>query len=505
LLLVVFHVSIFAECYFLIFREVIMDRKRFLTDPKGAMLALFGASEQELVSAVHEALSGADDGELFVECAFTRALSFEGGKVETLSYTESGGIGLRRVVGEAQFYASGNEFSLNAVRDFATRLSAASGDGEFFRNTPSVQTLQHYDVVDVFDHSVEAIIERLRALDAKVRAFTFEERPAVIVEDVELSISSQMKCVLIVRMDGFVACDIRPMLFFSAAVRCAEGKETEWGTVRLSGRRSFDDLLSAAAMERTAREASLLACDLLFAKPCPSGNMPVVLGNGWGGVLVHEAIGHALEGDAIREKDSVFVGKLGTMVASPIVTIVDDGTLHGLRGSLNFDDEGTPTERTVLIENGVLKAFMNDRLSARVLGLPQTGSARRESFRSPPIVRMRNTFVDAGTDDPKDIIADTAYGLYVKDFSGGQVDPRTGKFTFTADMGYVIKDGVIAHAVRGVTLMGDCREALLHIDRVGNDLDHGGGYCGKSGQTVPVCVGQPTMRLCGGVTVGGTV
>ncbi len=482
-----------------------MDRNRFLADPRGAMLALFGASEANIVAVVRDALSGADDGELFVECTFTRGISFEGGKVESLSYTESGGIGLRRVVKEAQYYASGNEFSLSAVRDFGARLRAASGDGEFIEDIPAVQTKQHYDAVDVFAHSVEEIIERLRALDREARAFTFEKCPSITVEDTELSIVSQMKCVLIVRPDGFVASDIRPMLRFSASVRCADGENTEWGTVRLAGRRSFDDLLTKDVLSRTAREAAELAYDLIFAKPCPSGSMPVVIGNGWGGVLVHEAIGHALEGDAIREKDSVFVGKLGTQVASPIVTIVDDGTLYGLRGSLTFDDEGTPTERSVLIENGMLKAFMNDRLSARVLGLPQTGSARRESYRFPPIVRMRNTFVEAGNDDPKSIIADTAYGLYIKDFSGGQVDSRTGKFTFTADIGYVIENGALAHAVRGVTLIGDCREALLYIDRVGNDLDHGSGNCGKSGQSVPVCVGQPTVRLNGGVTVGGTV
>lgn len=481
-----------------------MDRTGFINDPKGSMLALFGVSEQELVATVAEALSGADDGELYCERLFSRGVSFEGGKVETLSYVESGGIGLRRIVGDAQYYASGNEFSLSAVRDFGSRLRVAAPVGNEHTDAPHQSVLGYYEPTDTFTLSVEETIQFLQSVDARARALAFDAHPLAKVEDTELSLACGLGIVLIVRADGFVACDVRPMSFLRVELRCADGDKSEWGSGRAAGRLTSSGLLTDEVVTKAINDAATMACDLLIAQPCPSGTMPVVVGNGWGGVLVHEAVGHALEGDAIREKDSVFAGKLGTVVASPLVTIIDDGTLPGLRGSLHFDDEGTPTERSVLIEKGVLKAFMNDRLSARLMGQPETGSGRRESYRVPPIVRMRNTFVDAGNDDPRQIIADTAYGLYVKDFSGGQVDSRTGKFTFTADVAYVIKDGKIAYPVRGAALIGDCREALLHIDRVGNDLDHGPGYCGKSGQSIPVCVGQPTVRLNGGVTVGGT-
>lgn len=482
-----------------------MDRKDFVRDPKGSMLALFGVSEDELALVVRDVLSGADDGELYCERTFSRTVSYEGGKVETLSYSEGGGIGLRRVVGEAQYYASGNEFSLSAIRDFGLRLKDAAVSGDVQTYAPDTSTLSCYQAADTFSYTVEETIKFLQGLDVQVRALEFKEHPEAKVEDAELTLSGVFEVILIVRADGFVACDVRPMSMLHVALRCANGMWREWGGSRTSGRVSLDKLLTPDRVDKTIEVAAKIACDLLNAKPCPSGNMPIVVGNGWGGVLVHEAIGHALEGDTIYEKDSVFVGKIGSKVASSLVTIVDDGTISELRGSLQIDDEGTPTERSVLIENGVLKAFMNHRLSARLLSLPATGNGRRESYRCPPIVRMRNTFVENGTDDPEQIIADTEYGLYVKDFSGGQVDPRTGKFTFTADLAYIIKDGKIAYPVRGAALIGDCREALLHIDRVGNDLDFGSGSCGKNGQSVPACVGQPTLRLSGGVTVGGTV
>jgi len=319
------------------------------------------------------------------------------------------------------------------------------------------------------------------------------------------SVVSEMRHVLVVGSDGTFAADARPLVRLNVQVVAAEGARREVGTQGMGGRHELAALLAPEAWQPLVAEAVRIALVNLGAVPCPAGTLDVVLGPGWPGVLLHEAVGHGLEGDFNRKRTSAFSERLGQRVAAPGVTVVDDGTLPARRGSLNVDDEGTPTQRTVLIEDGILRGYLQDRLNARLMGMAPTGNGRRESYAHLPMPRMTNTFMLAGREDPEEILRSVRRGLYAVSFGGGQVDITSGKFVFTANEAYRIEDGRIGAPVKGATLIGNGPDVLLRVSRIGHDLalDRGVGTCGKDGQSVPVGVGLPTLRI-DGLTVGGT-
>jgi TldD protein len=327
------------------------------------------------------------------------------------------------------------------------------------------------------------------------------------VQQVMASVVSQYRHVMLVSSDGRLSADVQPLVRLNVQVVAADpsGTRREVGYQGMGGRFELERLLQPAAWKPLVEEAVRIAKLNLEAQPCPAGTLDVVLGPGWPGVLIHEAIGHGLEGDFNRKKTSAFSGRIGERVASDGVTIVDDGTLEQRRGSLNSDDEGTPTQRTVLIENGILRGYLQDRLNARLMGVDPTGNGRRESYAHLPMPRMTNTFMLAGDDDPADILRSVKRGLYAVSFGGGQVDITSGKFVFTANEAYKIEDGRIGAPVKGATLIGNGPDVLTRVSRIGNDLelDQGVGTCGKDGQSVPVGVGMPTIRI-DELTVGGT-
>ncbi|HWP35175.1 MAG TPA: metallopeptidase TldD-related protein, partial [Thermodesulfobacteriota bacterium] len=343
---------------------------------------------------------------------------------------------------------------------------------------------------------VAALLERVDRL-----ARSLDPRVATVLA----SFVAEEKVVLIARADGRVVGDVQPLARLTITVIARDGALRQVGTAGGGGRRPFGWFLEEGRWERYTREAVRIALVGLEAAPAPAGEMTVVLGPGWPGILLHEAVGHGLEGDFNRKGVSAFAGRLGERVASELVTVVDDGTLPGRRGSLNVDDEGTPTSRTVLIERGILRGYMQDRLNARLMKMAPTGNGRRESYRHVVLPRMTNTFMLAGRDDPADIVRGVARGLYAATFGGGQVDITSGKFVFTASEAYLIEDGRLGRPVRGATLIGHGPDALTRVRAVGHDLalDEGIGTCGKDGQSVPVGVGLPTIRI-DGLTVGGT-
>jgi TldD protein len=347
--------------------------------------------------------------------------------------------------------------------------------------------------------AVGAKLDLLGAIDAHARSL--DPR----VKQVMASVVSESRQVLVVGSDGTFAADVRPLVRLNVQVVAAAGTRREVGYQGMGGRCELERLLDPEAWKPLVAEAVRIALLNLDAVPCPAGTMDVVLGPGWPGVLLHEAIGHGLEGDFNRKRTSAFSDRIGERVAAPGVTVVDDGTLPGRRGSLNVDDEGTPTQRTVLIEDGILRGYLQDRLNARLMGMPPTGNGRRESYAHLPLPRMTNTFMLAGQDDPEAILRSVGRGLLAVSFGGGQVDITSGKFVFTANEAYRIEDGRVGAPVKGATLIGNGPDVLLRVSRIGHDLalDRGVGTCGKDGQSVPVGVGLPTIRV-DGLTVGGT-
>jgi TldD protein len=351
------------------------------------------------------------------------------------------------------------------------------------------------------DVAVERKVALLSAIDAHARAL--DPR----VRQVMASVVSQHRVVLVAASDGTLVGDVQPLVRLNVQVIAAQpgGSRRESGSQGAGGRFELAELLDPARWQPLVAEAVRQAVLNLDAEPCPAGTLDVVLGPGWPGVLLHEAVGHGLEGDFNRKGTSAFAGRIGERVAAPGVTVVDDGTLPSRRGSLNVDDEGTPTQRTLLIEDGVLRGYLQDRLNARLMGMAPTGNGRRESYAHLPMPRMTNTFMLAGQDDPEEIVRSVARGIYAVSFSGGQVDITSGKFVFTANEAYRIEDGRLGAPVKGATLIGNGPDVLLRVSRIGNDLalDRGIGTCGKDGQSVPVGVGLPTLRV-DGLTVGGT-
>ncbi|SFC38830.1 TldD protein [Tropicimonas isoalkanivorans] len=452
------------------------------------------------LAILRDATHGADDGEIFLERRRSEALVFDDGRLKTASYDASEGFGLRAVRGETAGYAHSTEISEAALKRAAktARLAVGDGGGTLADGPVPTNRRLYSDENPIGDATFPVKIETLREIDA----FARDLDPRVI--QVSATVAASLQEVTILRPDGSIVADSRPMTRLNVSVIVEQDGRREQGGMGGGGRAGLDGLLDRAHWEGVTREALRIALVNLEAQPAPAGVMDVVLGPGWPGILLHEAIGHGLEGDANRKGSSAFAGLMGQRIAAPGVTVLDDGTIPDRRGSITVDDEGTPSRRNVLIEDGVLVGFMQDRQNARLSGVSATGNGRRESYAHAPMPRMTNTYMLGGDANPAEILADLKDGLYAVGFGGGQVDITNGKFVFSCTEAYRVKDGKVGAPVKGATLIGDGPTALQRITAIGNDmaLDPGIGNCGKAGQWVPVCVGQPTLRI-GGLTVGG--
>ncbi|MGO0999821.1 metalloprotease TldD [Lysobacter sp. CA196] len=445
---------------------------------------------------------GIDFGDLYFQHSRRESWSVEDGIVKDGSHSIEQGVGVRAISGEKTGFAYSDEINGEALLAAAKSARAIARDG----HAQSAKTLVRgagrslYPSIDPIDSiGNETKVEALRRLDKLLRAA--DPR----VKQVIVSLSGGIDTVLVARSDGVLAADVRPLVRLNVQIIVEHNGRRESGYAGGGGRYSYAELLGGDKPDRLAREALRQALVNLEAIDAPAGIMPVVLGPGWPGVLLHEAVGHGLEGDFNRKGTSTYAGRMGQRVASPGVTIVDDGTLDGRRGSLNIDDEGTPTNCTTLIEDGVLVGYMQDTLNARLMGMTPTGNGRRESFAHLPMPRMTNTYMLAGQHDPEEMIRSVKKGLYAVNFGGGQVDITSGKYVFSATEAYLIEDGKVTAPVKGATLIGNGPETMQKVRMIGHDLalDEGVGVCGKDGQSVPVGVGQPSL-LIEGLTVGGT-
>ena len=452
-------------------------------------------------SVLREATQGADDGELFLERRRSEAIVLDDGRIKTASYDASEGFGLRAIRGEVAGYAHSTEISEHALRRAAQTARLAVGDGGgTMAGSPKGTNIKLYTDADpMADASFAGKLDILKELDAYARALD----PRVI--QVSATIAAGLQEVEILRPEGLRLTDIRPMARLNVSVIVEQNGRREQGGTGGGGRHGLARLLEPAFWQAQLREALRIALVNLDAVPAPAGMMDVVLGPGWPGILLHEAIGHGLEGDFNRKQTSAFAGLMGSQIAAKGVTVLDDGTIPDRRGSISVDDEGTPSAKNILIEDGVLVGYMQDRQNARLMGVIPTGNGRRESHAHIPMPRMTNTYMLAGTDDPAGIVASLRDGIYAVGFGGGQVDITNGKFVFSCTEAYRVRGGVVGEAVKGATLIGDGATALKQIRAIGNDLalDPGIGNCGKAGQWVPVGVGQPTLMI-GGLTVGGS-
>ena len=463
----------------------------------------FGITERLLERCLGEALSaGGEYADLYFESVTATALGVDEQIVKSASQGVSSGCGIRVLSGERTGYAYTDNLSperlLHAARTAALIASGpAKQPVQGFTESPSANL---YPVpLGGYDLDLAARLELILRADRAARAF--DNR----IVQVRASYAEELRRILVAGSDGAFASDTQPLCRLNVFVIAKDGAVTTKGAAGGGGRAGLDQFTENKSPEGLAREAARGAILQLGAVPAPAGEMEVVLGPGWPGILLHEAVGHGLEADFNRKKTSAFSGRIGQQVANPKVTVVDNGTIAGRRGSLNVDDEGSPTQETVLIEGGVLKGYLSDKLSARLMGMPNTGSGRRESYQAIPMPRMTNTYMLAGEDDPEDILRSVKRGLYAVNFGGGQVDITNGKFVFSASEAYLIEDGKITAPVRDATLIGNGPEALKYVSMVGNDLklDEGIGTCGKDGQSVPVGVGMPTVKL-DKMTVGGT-
>jgi len=450
---------------------------------------------------VDDAVAGADDGELFLEFRQSESLVFDDGKLKSASFDSSHGFGLRAISGEAAGYAHASHLDETTLRRAAQTVRAVSkGHGGSLMAAPLGTNQHFYSDHNPLDHvDFEDKLRVLAAIDAYAR----QKDPRV--RQVTVSLTGEWQAIQILRAGGERASDLRPLVRLNVSVVVGKGDRMEAGSYGVGGRSAYDAWLAPENWQHQVDEALRQALVNLDSIPAPAGEMAVVLGPGWPGILLHEAIGHGLEGDFNRKKTSAFSGLIGERVAKEGVTIVDDGTMANRRGSLTIDDEGTPTERTVLIEDGILKGYMQDRQNARLMGVKPTGNGRRESFAHQPMPRMTNTYMLAGTTPPEDILRSVKKGLFAVNFGGGQVDITSGKFVFSATEAYLIEDGRITAPVKGATLIGNGPDVLKQVSKIGNDLklDPGIGTCGKEGQGVPVGVGQPSL-LIDKLTVGGT-
>jgi TldD protein len=460
-----------------------------------------GMDRSRVEKMIAEALDGMDDGELFLEYSQSESLAFDDGRIKSASFDTAQGFGLRALSGEAAGYAHASDLSEAAIKRAGETVRAVRhGQGGGFALPPHGTNQSLY--TDANPLSQIAFGEKAKLL-AEIDAYARSRDPRV--RQVTASLAGVWQAVQILRPDGSRVGDIRPLVRLSISVVVGEGDRMETGSSGAGGRVAYQRYFDPAQWRAQVDEALRQALVNLGSVPAPAGEMTVVLGPGWPGVMLHEAIGHGLEGDFNRKKTSAFTGLLGERVAAAGVTVVDDGTLRDRRGSLSVDDEGTPSSTTVLIEEGILKGYMQDRLNARLMGMQPTGNGRRQSYAHAPMPRMTNTYMLAGKTEPAEIIASVKRGLYAVNFGGGQVDITSGKFVFSASEAYLIEDGKVGPAVKGATLIGNGPDALTKISMIGNDLklDDGIGTCGKDGQGVPVGVGQPTLRM-DGLTVGGT-
>ena len=455
------------------------------------------------LAILRQAVAGADDGELFLERRRSEALMFDDGRLKNASYDASEGFGLRAVRGEVAGYAHSTTLSDAALRRAAQTARLAVGDGGgggTWADAPEGTNKKRYTDADPIEGAEFSVkVETLREMDAFMRDLD----PRVV--QVTASIAASLQEVEILRPEGTSVRDVRPMTRVNVSVILEQGGRRESGSAGGGGRTRLDGWLAPEDWHAKAREAVRIAAVNLEAVPAPAGVMDVVLGPGWPGILLHEAIGHGLEGDFNRKGSSAFAGLMGQQIAAKGVTVLDDGTIPDRRGSISVDDEGTPSAKNVLIEDGVLTGYMQDRQNARLMGVQSTGNGRRQSFAHIPMPRMTNTYMLGGDSAPGDIVADLKDGIYAVGFGGGQVDITNGKFVFSCTEAYRVENGKVGMPVKGATLIGDGATALKQIRAIGNDpqLDPGMGNCGKQGQWVPVGVGQPTLMI-GGLTVGGS-
>ncbi|MAY88689.1 MAG: metalloprotease TldD [Pseudooceanicola sp.] len=450
----------------------------------------------ELRSATH----GADDGEIFVERRRSESLVFDDGRLKSANYDASEGFGLRAVRGEVAGYAHSTEVSMAALKRAGDTARLAVGDGGGTLAEPPTPTNRrlYTDADPIGGTAFSVKIDTLREIDAFARGLDSR------VVQVSAALSASVQEIEILRPDGVHVRDVRPMVRLNVSVIVEENGRRETGTAGGGGRLGLDGLIAPADWQAKTHEALRIALVNLGAEPAPAGVMEVVLGPGWPGILLHEAIGHGLEGDFNRKGSSAFAGLIGQRIAAPGVTVLDDGTIPDRRGSITVDDEGTPSGKTTLIEDGILVGFMQDRQNARLMNTAPTGNGRRQSFAHKPMPRMTNTYMLGGDADPSDIVASMKDGIWAVGFGGGQVDITNGKFVFSCTEAYRVKNGKVGAPVKGATLIGDGATALNRIRALGNDmaLDPGLGNCGKDGQWVPVGVGQPTVMI-DGLTVGG--
>jgi TldD protein len=470
-------------------------------DPKDLFFTQTDLDLHQAVKFTENALHGADDGELYLEYTLSEAFSFDDNRLKAASFDTAQGFGLRAVNNEAVGYAHATDLTPAALKRAADSLSPVlSGHQGTWAQAPNVAGNPLYVAENPLDSA--GFTDKVALLN-EINAYTRARDNRV--RQVSVSLSGEWQAVGIIRPDSAPVFDIRPLVRLDVSVVVGEGDRQETGHSGRGGRAGYAQWLAPENWQQQADNALRQALTNLESIPAPAGEMDVVLGPGWPGILLHEAVGHGLEGDFNRKGTSAFSGRIGEQVASKGVTVIDDGTLADRRGSLTVDDEGTPTDRTVLIEDGVLTGYMQDRLNARLMGMKPTGNGRRESFACQPMPRMTNTFMLGGEHDPQEILGSVKNGIYATAFGGGQVDITSGKFVFSCTEAYEIKDGKLGAPLKGATLIGTGSESMQRISMIGNDmtLDEGIGTCGKAGQGVPVGVGQPTLRI-DGLTVGGT-
>jgi len=443
-----------------------------------------------------------DYADLYFQYSRSESWGLEEGQVKSGNFSIDQGVGVRAVSGEKTAFAYSDDIHLPALRQAAdvTRAIAAVGGEQAAQAVKRIEATQLYIPQDpIASLSANAKVSLLERLES------FARKADPRISQVMASIAGEYEVVMVARHDGVMAADVRPLVRLSIQVIAEQDGRREQGSAGGGGRFDYS-YFTDAVLQDYAGKAVYQALTNLDARPAPAGSMTVVLGPGWPGILLHEAIGHGLEGDFNRKGSSAFAGKIGQRVASPGVTVVDDGTINDRRGSLSVDDEGNPTQRNVLIEDGILRGYLQDSLNARLMGVPVTGNARRESYAHIPMPRMTNTYMLNGNMPPEEIIRSVKKGLYAANFGGGQVDITSGKFVFSAAEAWMIEDGKLTYPVKGATLIGNGPDVLTRVSMIGNDmaLDSGVGTCGKEGQSVPVGVGQPTLRI-DGLTVGGTV
>lgn len=467
---------------------------------------------ENCLQSLRDAMSSTtDDGDLYFQATTAESWVLEDGKVKDTSYHADSGVGVRLIAGEETGFAYTSDLSLatlnKSLKAAAQVARTHHGSGEAISIDAASKSLRHLTKIPAQYAPINPI-ESWTAAEKKAcleQCENIARKADARVKQVTVSLSGQNEHIMVLRADGLLAADIRPMIRLNVSVLVVEGDKREKGSAGAGGRYDYAELLAQNYPEKLVKEAVHQAVTNLDAMPCPAGEMPVVLGSGWPGVLLHEAVGHGLEGDFIRKGSSIFTGRVGEPVASKACTVVDHGAIADRRGSLTIDDEGTPTQENVLIENGILRGFMYDRHNAKLMNTPPTGNGRRESYGHLPMPRMTNTYMLNGEHTPEEVIGSVKKGIYASQFAGGQVDITSGNFVFAASLAYLIEDGKITAPVKGATLIGNGPDVMHKISMVANDLklDEGVGVCGKAGQSVPVGVGQPTLKI-DAVTVGGT-